>query len=91
MVSLHDILMSLGKINQLQNGILTCFDDVSLLRMIAKIFLISDNFAYDSVSLRSFLIVEQITSASKATALDSQTCTYTQNRSEQHRGKTQCA
>lgn len=83
MVSLHDILMSLGKINQLQNGILTCFDDVSLLRMIAKIFLISDNFAYDSVSLRSFLIVEQITSASKATALDSQTCTYTQNRSEQ--------
>ena len=25
MVSLHDILMSLRKVNQLQNGILTCF------------------------------------------------------------------
>lgn len=61
-----------------------CRDDVSLLRMIAKIFLISDNFAYDSVSLRSFLIVEQITSASKATALDLQTCTYTQNKVLRH-------
>lgn len=71
--------MSLRKISQLQNGILTCFDDVSLGND-CKNILISENFAYDSVSLRSFLIVEQITSASKATALDSQTCTYIQNK-----------